>query len=107
MKLLMVGLVGWAARAEPLKAMAAGPAPSQGQEERVKTESKGIFTEILRILIKWIFPIGAAYCFLFGIIGKGVKRGEWDMAAICTIAAIGLALFPKLLSSLFNMEITL
>ncbi|HKS15819.1 MAG TPA: hypothetical protein VJU16_00745, partial [Planctomycetota bacterium] len=47
----------------------------------VDKESTGIFTSILRILIRWIFPLGAAYCFLFGIVGKGVKRGEWDMAA--------------------------
>ncbi len=104
MKLLMIGLAGWALMAQPLQSSAAVPA--QTQEEKVKTESKGIFTEILRILIKWIFPIGAAYCFLYGIIAKGVKRGEWDMAAICTVAAIGLALFPKLLSALFNAEIS-
>ena len=105
MKLMLIGLVACAALAQPLNA-ATSEAP-QSQEEKVKAESKGIFTEILRILIKWIFPIGAAYCFLYGIIGKGVKRGEWDMAAICTIAAIGLALFPKLLTALFNTEIPL
>lgn len=105
MKLAMIVLAGGLLAARPLSAEATSV--QQGQEEKVKAESKGIFTEILRILIKWIFPIGAAYCFLYGIIGKGVKRGEWDMAAICTIASIGLALFPKLLTSLFNTEINL
>lgn len=71
----------------------------------VREESKGIFTSILKIILKWIFPVGAAYCFLHGIIGKGVKRGEWDMAAVCTIAAIALALFPKLLAALFNVNL--
>lgn len=70
----------------------------------VDKESTGIFTSILRILIRWIFPLGAAYCFLFGIVGKGVKRGEWDMAAICAVAAIALALFPKLLGSVFDVD---
>ena len=70
----------------------------------VDKESTGIFTSILRILIRWIFPLGAAYCFLYGIVGKGVKRGEWDMAAICAIAAIALALFPKLLGSVFDVD---
>jgi hypothetical protein len=70
----------------------------------VDKESTGIFTSILRILIRWIFPLGAAYCFLYGIVGKGVKRGEWDMAAICAVAAIALALFPKLLGSVFDVD---
>ena len=72
----------------------------------VKTESKGIFSAILQIIVKWIFPVGAAYCFLHGILGKGVKRGEWDMAVLCTIAAIALALFPKLLATLFNVNLS-
>src|SRR4026207_2333866 len=67
-------------------------------------ESTGLFPAILRSLIRWIFPLGAAYCFLYGIVGKGVKRGEWDMAAICAIAAIALALFPKLLGSVFDVD---
>src|SRR5262245_48478838 len=70
----------------------------------VDKESSTIFTSILRILIRWIFPLGAAYCFLYGIVGKGVKRGEWDMAAICAVAAIALALFPKLLGSVFDVD---
>ena len=71
----------------------------------VQEESKTIFTAILQIIVKWVFPVCAAYCFLYGIIGKGVKRGEWDMAAICTVAAIALALFPKLLSAIFGVQI--
>ena len=77
---------------------------AQDAVQSVEAESRGVFTSILRIVIRWIFPVGAAYCFLFGIIGKGVKRGEWDMAAICAIASIALALFPKLLGSLFGMD---
>jgi hypothetical protein len=98
MKLAMIGAV--------VGVMLVAPAAVLAQDAaKVQEESKGIFTGLLKILVKWIFPIGAAYCFLYGIIGKGVKRGEWDMAAICTIAAIALALFPKLLSSLFGAEV--
>ncbi len=83
----------------PLDALA------QDAAKAVEAESKGVFTQVLRIVVKWIFPIGAAYCFLHGVIGKGVKRGEWDMAAVSAIAAIALALFPKLLASLFGMDL--
>jgi len=79
-------------------------AEAQDAAKAVEKESTGIFTAILRILIRWIFPLGAAYCFLYGIVGKGVKRGEWDMAAICAVAAIALALFPKLLGSIFGVD---
>ncbi len=84
--------------------MIAAPAVAQ-DPAKVESESQGIFTSIIRIVTKWVFPICAAYCFLYGIIGKGVKRGEWDMAAICTIAAIALALFPKLLTALFGVPL--
>ena len=50
-------------------------------------------------------PLCAAYCFLQGVIGRGVKRGEWDMAAVSVVAAVGLALFPKLLTSLFGVSL--
>jgi len=79
-------------------------AEAQDVTKAVDKESTGIFTAILRILIRWIFPLGAAYCFLYGIVGKGVKRGEWDMAAICAVAAIALALFPKILGSVFGVD---
>jgi len=79
-------------------------AEAQDTIKAVDKESTGIFTAILRILIRWIFPLSAAYCFLYGIVGKGVKRGEWDMAAICAVAAIALALFPKLLGSVFGVD---
>ncbi|MFN3485914.1 MAG: hypothetical protein ACK44W_10600 [Planctomycetota bacterium] len=69
------------------------------------SSSGSVFGSILKIIVKWIFPVCAAYCFLHGVIGKGVKRGEWDMAAICTVAAVALALFPKLLTSLFQVPL--
>ena len=86
--------------------LVAAPAVAFAEDtgKTVDKESTGIFTSILRILIRWIFPLGAAYCFLFGIVAKGVKRGEWDSAAICAIAAIALALFPKLLGSVFDVD---
>jgi hypothetical protein len=37
----------------------------------VDKESTGIFTSILRILIRWIFPLGAAYCFCTGSSARG------------------------------------
>jgi len=71
----------------------------------VEQESGTLFSSILKVIVRWVFPVCAAYCFLHGVIGKGVKRGEWDMAVICTIAAVGLALFPKLLTSLFGVAL--
>lgn len=99
--------IGWLGAAVIVAAiLIAGPAVAFADDvtKAVDKESTGIFTSILRILIRWIFPLGAAYCFLYGIVGKGVKRGEWDMAAICAVAAIALALFPKLLGSLFDVD---
>jgi magnesium-transporting ATPase (P-type) len=75
------------------------------QAANIEKESGTVFTSILNIVVKWIFPICAAYCFLHGVIGKGVKRGEWDMAVVCVIAAVALALFPKLLTSLFKVTL--
>jgi hypothetical protein len=99
--------IGWLGAALIIAAvLLAEPAIAAAQDatKLVDKESTGIFTSILRILIRWIFPLGAAYCFLYGIVGKGVKRGEWDMAAICAVAAIALALFPKLLGSVFDVD---
>ncbi len=76
---------------------------AQGDPSKVQEESKTIFQTILGIIIKWVFPVGAAYCFIHGIIAKGVKRGEWDMAAICVVGAVALALFPKLLQAVFGV----
>ena len=75
------------------------------EAQNIEKEAGSVFTSILQVIVKWIFPICAAYCFLHGVIGKGVKRGEWDMAAVCTIAAVALALFPKLLEKLFGVNL--
>ena len=86
--------------------LAAGNAGAQAVGATgVETESGTIFTSILRIIVRWIFPVCAAYCFLHGVIGKGVKRGEWDRAGICVVAAVALALFPKLLDALFGVTL--
>ena len=77
--------------------------PALAQDVAIESQSGGVFNSILRIVVKWVFPVCAAYCFLHGVIGKGVKRGEWDMAAVSVIAAVALALFPKLLTSLFGV----
>ncbi len=98
MKVFAMGLAG--------VLLMAGLAQAQGVTTgAVEVESGNVFGTILRMIVKWVFPVCAAYCFLHGVIGKGVKRGEWDMAAIGTIAAVGLALFPKLLSSLFGVTL--
>jgi hypothetical protein len=83
--------------------MSAGTAAAA--EGGFESESGGVFTSILRVVVRWVFPLCAAYCFLQGVIGKGVKRGEWDMAAVSVVAAVGLALFPKLLTSLFGVTL--
>lgn len=86
--------------------LAAGTAGAQaGVPTGVEMESGTLFTSILRIIIRWVFPVCAAYCFLHGVIGKGVKRGEWDMAGLCVIAAVALALFPKVLTALFGVTL--
>lgn len=93
----------YSAWADPAStAYAAGP---QQASANIEQESGSVFTSILRVIIKWIFPVCAAYCFLHGVIGKGVKRGEWDMAAICVIASVALALFPKMLTALFKVDL--
>ena len=97
MKIMVFGVMGLL--------LAAGMAEAQQTSVNIEQESGSVFTSILHVVIKWIFPVCAAYCFLHGVIGKGVKRGEWDMAVICVIASVALALFPKLLSSLFKVSL--
>ena len=81
-----------------------GPADAQSGTT-IEQESGSVFTSILHVVVRWVFPVCAAYCFLHGVIGKGVKRGEWDMAAMCVIASVALALFPKMLSALFKVNL--
>jgi hypothetical protein len=86
--------------------LAAGRAGAQAAASSgIEAESGSIFSALLRVVVRWIFPVCAAYCFLHGVIGKGVKRGEWDMAGICVVAAVALALFPKLLTALFGVAL--
>jgi hypothetical protein len=94
MKMAIWAAAGWLL-------LAAAPAWA----EDVASASGGVFSSILKVIVKWIFPVCAAYCFLHGVIGKGVKRGEWDMAALGVLAAVSLALFPKLLSKLFGVDL--
>jgi len=98
MKIAMLAAAGLLLFAGTAAAQSTGAA---GMEQ----ESGTLFTSILRVIVRWVFPVCAAYCFLHGVIGKGVKRGEWDMAAVCVIAAVALALFPKLLTSLFGVTL--
>lgn len=82
-----------------------GAAHAQQAGANIEQESGSVFSSILHVVVKWVFPVCAAYCFLHGVIGKGVKRGEWDMAAICVIASVALALFPKMLTALFKVTL--
>ena len=97
MKALMIGTL--------VLALAGGAAEAQQSGPNIEQESGSVFTSILHVVIKWVFPVCAAYCFLHGVIGKGVKRGEWDMAAVCVIASVALALFPKMLTALFKVNL--
>jgi hypothetical protein len=97
MKVMILGVMGLM--------LLAGMAEAQQAGTSIEQESGSVFTSILHVVIKWIFPVCAAYCFLHGVIGKGVKRGEWDMAAICVIASVALALFPKMLTALFKVNL--
>ena len=78
----------------------------QDNQAMIREQSKGIFSTILHIVLQWVFPVAAAYCFIYGVVGRGVKRGECDMAAICLLAAVGLALFPKILTTLFGVTLS-
>ena len=97
MKVLTLGILG--------TLLLAGAAQAQQVGTNIEQESGSVFTSILHVVVKWVFPVCAAYCFLHGVIGKGVKRGEWDMAAICVIASVALALFPKMLTALFKVTL--
>jgi hypothetical protein len=97
MKVMAFGLFGLL--------LLAGAAEAQQAGANIEQESGSVFTSILHVVVRWVFPVCAAYCFLHGVIGKGVKRGEWDMAAICVIASVALALFPKMLSALFKVSL--
>src|SRR5439155_18776980 len=68
MKVLIFGILGLL--------LIAGLAEAQQTGADIEQESGSIFTSILHVVIKWVFPVCAAYCFLHGVIGKGVKRGE-------------------------------
>ncbi len=97
MNVVMIGLLGFL--------LLTGSAEAQQTSASIEQESGSVFTSILHVIIHWIFPVCAAYCFLHGVIGKGVKRGEWDMAAVCVIASVALALFPKMLTALFKVNL--
>ena len=97
MKVLAIGILGML--------LLAGAAQAQQAGTNIEQESGSVFSSILHVVVKWVFPVCAAYCFLHGVIGKGVKRGEWDMAAICVIASVALALFPKMLTALFKVTL--
>jgi hypothetical protein len=97
MKVLTLGILGML--------LLAGVAEAQQAGTNIEQESGSVFSSILHVVVKWVFPVCAAYCFLHGVIGKGVKRGEWDMAAICVIASVALALFPKMLTALFKVAL--
>lgn len=97
MKVLAIGILG--------TLLLAGAAQAQQAGTNIEQESGSVFSSILHVVVKWVFPVCAAYCFLHGVIGKGVKRGEWDMAAICVIASVALALFPKMLTALFKVTL--
>ena len=97
MKVMILGVMGLM--------LFAGMAEAQQAGTSIEQESGSVFTSILQVVIKWIFPVCAAYCFLHGVIGKGVKLGEWDMAAVCVIASVALALFPKMLTALFKVNL--
>jgi hypothetical protein len=61
--------IGWLGAALIVAAVfAADPSLAFAQDaiKAVDKESTGIFTELLRILIRWIFPLGAAYALLPG-----------------------------------------
>ena len=82
------------------------PASAQSQTgaslDDVNQAAEGTIKPIINILTKWIFPAMAFIAALYGI-GRGVKKGEWDFAAMCIVASLVLALLPQVLTKLFKI----
>lgn len=72
---------------------------------KTEQESGAVVKLILKILVKWVAPVLAVIAILFGL-AKGFKRGEWDYAGLCILAAIALALLPKIIISIFGINPT-
>jgi type IV secretory pathway VirB2 component (pilin) len=72
---------------------------------KTEAESGAVVKVILKILVKWVAPVLAVAAILFGL-AKGFKRGEWDYAGLCILAAIALALLPKIIISIFGINPT-
>ncbi len=84
----------------------AGPAmAAQGQVDIDKAAQEGgnIYSFFIKVTVKWVFPILALLCALYGL-GRAIKRGEWDFFVICIVAALVLALFPTMLGKVIGQD---
>lgn len=97
----------WAMVALIAVVLFAGAAPVWAQgtvdTQKAEQESATVVKLILRILLKWVAPLLAITSFFYGLC-KGFKRGEWDYAALCIIAGIAIALFPKIIIAIFGIS---
>lgn len=77
-------------------AAASGDQSVSSLEQATGTYASSLAT----MLVKFIFPIVSLLCVLYGI-WHGVKNGKWDVAAMCIIAGLSLAVLPKMILKLF------
>lgn len=72
-------------------------------QSNVDQSAQELFSTVVRIVVKWIFPILSLFCGLYGV-ARGIKKGEWDFAVMCIGAAIILAVLPTAIEGLFGVE---
>lgn len=68
----------------------------------LEAQAKNTIQPLIKITIHWIFPAVALMSALYGIV-RGIRRGEWDFAVICLLAAMALAMVPTVVSKLFGL----
>jgi hypothetical protein len=78
-------------------------AAAQATPGQLETQAKNTIQPLIKITVNWIFPAVALMAALYGV-ARGVKRGEWDFAVLCLMAAIALAMIPTVVTNLFGMK---
>jgi uncharacterized membrane protein len=83
----------------------ASMAVDQGQVDinKANQEAGDIFGFILKVTVRWVFPLMALFCAVYGL-ARGMKRGEWDFFVICVVAAVVVALTPTVLEKIMGMN---
>lgn len=80
-----------------------GGVAANGSDQSVQDleQTAGSYASSLAtMLVKFIFPLVSLLSVLYGV-WHGVKNGKWDVAAMCIIAGLSLAVLPKMILKLF------